>query len=115
MKKRVRCLYVMPLANNDKALQLDLQEALCGTFAWKQGWRIVKESYASLSFDDETTPNIFKQLVDICCTAPLSRFDVLLFAAQPCVDIPEEYVEQVIDWLRTNQVEAWSVVEGKLT
>ena len=47
MKKRVRCLYVMPLADNDKALQLDLQEALCRTFARKEGWRVRNESYAS--------------------------------------------------------------------
>jgi len=115
MKKRVRCLYVMPLADNDKALQLDLQEALCRTFAWKEGWIVSNESYASLFFDDEITPNIFTQLVDICCTAPMSKFDVLLIASRSCLGIPEAYIEQVTNWLHQNNVETWSVAEGKLT
>ena len=115
MKKRVRCLYVMPLADNDKALQLDLQEALCRTFARKDGWIVSNESYASLFFDDEITPNIFTQLVDICCTAPMSKFDVLLIASRSCLGIPEAYIEQVTNWLHQNNVETWSVAEGKLT
>lgn len=112
--KRVRCLYVKPLANNDETTSLDLQEALCHTFARKQGWSIFNESYASLFFDDEVTPNIFQQLIDICCTAALSEFDVLLIASQQCLGIPEEYIKQAVRWLYKNNVEVWSVREGKL-
>jgi len=112
--KRVRCLYVKPDVNNKKTASLDLQEALCSTFASKQGWSICKESYASLFFDDEVTPNLYQQLIDICCTAVLSEFDVLLIASQQCLSIPEEYIKQVVEWLHENNVEVWSVCEGKL-
>ncbi|MGM9603175.1 MAG: hypothetical protein ACI3W5_16510 [Faecousia sp.] len=114
MKKTVRCLYVKPFANNDETAPLELQGALCRSFADKQGWTICNESKASLFFDDEITPNIFKQLIDICCTAPVSKFDVLLIESRSCLDIPEEYVEQVMNWLHQNNVETWSVKEGKL-
>lgn len=112
--KRVRCLYVNPAVNNKETASLDLQEALCCTFASKKGWCICKESYASLFFDDEATPNLYQQLIDICCTAALSEFDVLLIASQQYLSIPEEYVKQVVGWLRENNVEVWSVSEGKL-
>lgn len=112
--KRVRCLYVTPLTGSTEFASLDLQEALCHTFARTQGWSIFNESYASLLFDDEVTPNLFQQLIDICCTAALSKFDVLLIASQQCLDIPEEYIKQVVSWLHENNVEVWSVCEGKL-
>ncbi len=112
--KRVRCLYVKPAVNNKETASLDLQEALCSTFASKQGWGICKESYASLFFDDEATPNLYQQLIDICCTAALSGFDVLLIASQQCLSIPEEYIKHVVEWLHENNVEVWSVREGKL-
>ena len=112
--KRVRCLYVKPVVNNKETASLDLQEALCSAFASTQGWSICKESYASLFFDDEVTPNLYQQLIDICCTAVLSEFDVLLIASQQCLSIPEEYIKQVVGWLRENNVEVWSVSEGKL-
>ena len=115
IKKTVRCLYVKQLEDSNKMQQLDLQEVLCRAFARKQEWGVGGESYASLSFDDEITPNIFKQLIDICCTAPMSKFDVLLIASRPCLGIPEAYIEQVTNWLHQNHVETWSVVEGKLT
>lgn len=114
MKKRVCCLYVVPLEDDDKAPQLDLQETICRAFARKQEWGVSSESYASLFFGDEITPNIFKQLIDICCTAPMSKFDVLLIACRSCLGVPEAYIEQVIDWLHQNNVETWSVAEGKL-
>jgi len=94
--KRVRCLYVKPAVNNKESASLDLQEALCSTFASKQGWSICKESYAFLFFDDEVTPNLYQQLIDICCTAVLSEFDVLLIASQQCLSIPDEYFKQVV-------------------
>ena len=112
--KRVRCLYVKPDVNNKKTASLDLQEALCSAFASTQGWSICKESYASLFFDDEVTPNLYQQLIDICCTAALSEFDVLLISSQQCLSIPEEYIKQVAEWLHANNVEVWSVREGKL-
>lgn len=115
IKKMVRCLYVKQPENGDKLPQPDLQEVLCRAFARRQKWEVSSESYASLSFDDEITPNIFTQLVDICCTAPMSKFDVLLIASRPCLGIPEAYIEQVTNWLHQNHVETWSVVEGKLT
>lgn len=111
---RVRCLFINPLGCEKEIASLDLQEALCRTFASKQGWSICKESYASLFFDDEATPNLYQQLIDICCTAVLSEFDVLLIASQQCLSIPEEYIKQVVGWLRENNVEVWSVSEGKL-
>ena len=94
--KRVRCLYVKPAVNNKESASLDLQEALCSGFASTQGWSICKESYASLFFDDEVTPNLFQQLIDICCTAVLSEFDALLIASQQYLSIPEEYIKQVV-------------------
>ena len=112
--KRVRCLYVKPDVSNKETASLDLQEALCSSFASKQGWSICKESYASLFFDDEATPNLYQQLIDICCTAVLSEFDVLLIASQQCLSIPDEYFKQVVGQLRENNVEVWSVSEGKL-
>ena len=114
MKKNVRCLYVKPLVDNDEVIHLETQEALCRSFASKQGWTLSNESYASLFLGDEITPNIFKQLIDICCTAPTSKFDVLLIASRSCLDIPEAYIEQVINWLYKNNVETWSVREGRL-
>ena len=112
--KRVRCLYVKPVVNNKETASLDSQEALCSSFASKQGWSICKESYASLFFDDKATPNLYQQLIDICCTAVLSEFDALLIASQQYLSIPEEYINQVVDWLHENNVEVWSVCEGKL-
>ena len=112
--KRVRCLYVKPAVNNKETASLDSQEALCSAFASTQGWSICKESYASLFFDDEVTPNLYQQLIDICCTAVLSEFDVLLIASQQYLSIPEEYIKQVVEWLHENNVEVWSVSEGKL-
>ena len=112
--KRVRCLYVKPDVSNKETASLDSQEALCHTFARKQGWSISSESYGSLFFDDEATPNLFQQLIDICCTAVLSEFDVLLIASQQCLSIPDEYFKQVVEWLHENNVEVWSVREGKL-
>lgn len=112
--KRVRCLYVKPAVNNKETASLDLQEALCHIFARKQGWSISSERYGSLFFDGGVTPNLYQQLIDICCTAALSEFDVLLIASQQCLSIPEEYVKQVVGWLRENNVEVWSVSEGKL-
>lgn len=112
--KRVRCLYVKPAVSNKETASLDSQEALCHTFARKQGWSISSESYGSLFFDGEVTPNLHQQLIDICCTAALSEFDVLLIASQQCLSTPEEYVKQVVGWLRENNVEVWSVSEGKL-
>lgn len=112
--KRVRCLYVKPAVNNNETASLDLQEALCHTFARKQGWSISSESYGSLFFDGEVIQNLYQQLIDICCTAALSEFDVLLIASQQCLSIPEEYINQVVGWLHENNVEVWSVREGKL-
>ena len=112
--KLVRCLYVKPAVNNRETASLDLQEVLCHSLVRKQGWSISSESYGSLYFDDEATPNLFQQLIDICCTAALSDFDVLLIASQQCLSIPEEYFKQVVGWLRENNVEVWSVSEGKL-
>ena len=112
--KRVRCLYVKPDVSSKETASLDLQEALCSSFASKQGWSICKESYASLFFDGEVTPNLYQQLIDICCTAVLSEFDALLIASQQYLSIPEEYINQVVDWLHENNVEVWSVREGKL-
>ncbi len=112
--KRVRCLYVRPDVNSKETVSLDLQGALCHTFARKQGWSIINESFASPFFDDEGTPNLYQQLIDICCTAALSEFDVLLIASQQCLAIPEEYIKQVVRWLCENNVEVWSVCEGKL-
>ena len=112
--KRVRCLYVKPDVSSKETASLDLQEALCSSFASKQGWSICKESYASLFFDGEVTPNLYQQLIDICCTAVLSEFDVLLIASQQCLSIPEENIKQVVEWLHENNVEVWSVREGKL-
>lgn len=114
-EKSVQVLYIKPLANCDKTVSLDLQEALCHTFARDHGWHICNESYASLLFDDEITPNIYKQLIDICCTAAIPDCDVLLIASRQCLDIPEEYIAQVVRWLRENNVETWSVKEGKLS
>lgn len=112
--KRVRCLYVNPAVNNKETALLDSQEALCHTFARKQGWSISSESYGSLFFDSEVAPNLYQQLIDICCTAALSEFDMLLIASQQCLSIPEEYIKQVVEWLHENNVEVWSVSEGKL-
>ena len=105
----------MPLEDDDKTPQLDLQETICRAFARKQEWGVSCESYASLFWNDEITPNIFKQLIEICCTAPMSKFDVLLIASRSCLSIAEAYIEQVTDWLHQNNVETWSVAEGKLT
>lgn len=113
-RKRVRCLYVTPFTGSNEFASLNLQEALCHSFVSKQEWMIYKESYASFFFDDEVTPNLFQQLIDICCTAALSEFDVLLIASQQCLSIPEEYIKQVVEWLRENNVKVWSVREGKL-
>ena len=112
--KRVRCLYVKPAVSNKETASLDSQEALCHTFARKQGWSISSESYGSLFFDGEVTPNLYQQLIDICCTAVLSEFDALLIASQQYLSIPEEYIKQVVEWLHENNVEVWSVSEGKL-
>lgn len=112
--KRVRCLYVKPAVNSKETASLDSQEALCHTFARKQGWSLSSESYSSLFFDGEVTPNLYQQLIDICCTAVLSEFDVLLIASRQCLSIPEEYVKQVVEWLHENNVEVWSVYERKL-
>lgn len=112
--KRVRCLYVKPAVNNKETASLDSQEDLCHTFARKQGWSLSSESYSSLFFDGEVTPNLYQQLIDICCTAVLSEFDVLLIASQQCLSIPEENIKQVVEWLHENNVEVWSVREGKL-
>ena len=114
MKKRVRCLYIDPFKNSE-APRLDLQETICRTFARTQEWVVSNESYASLFLDDEITPNVFKQLIDICCTAPMSKFDMLLITSRSCLGIAEVYIEQVTDWLHQNNVEIWSVAEGKLT
>jgi len=112
--KRVRCLFVAPDENDDNAVSLILQETLCHAFAHKHGWTICKESYASLYFDDEITPNVYKQMNDICCRAVLSEFDVLLIASKSCLVVPEEYIDQMAQWLRENKVETWSVAEGRL-
>lgn len=112
--KHVHCLFVAPIENDDKAVSLDLQEALCHTFARKQEWMITKEGYASLYFDDEITPNVYKQMNDICYRAVLSEFDVLLIASKSCLGVPEEYTDQMVQWLRENKVETWSVAEGRL-
>ena len=113
--KNVRCLYVTPPAGSNDYASLDLQEALCHAFVYKQGWTVCKESFASLSFDDESAPSLSQQLIDVCCTAALSDFDVLLIASRQCRDMPEEYIRQVIEWLCENNVEIWSVCEGKLS
>ena len=113
--KNVRCLYVTPPAGSNDYASLDLQEALCHTFVYKQGWTVCKKSFAALSFDDESAPSLFQQLIDVCCTAALSDFNVLLIASRQCLDMPEEYIRQVIEWLCENNVEIWSVCEGKLS
>ena len=45
----------------------------------------------------------------------MSEFDILLVATRKFLDIPEEYVTQAINWVRENNVETWSVCEGKLS
>ena len=114
MSKRVRCLFIVPDEDWDEELLLDAQMRRCCAFSSDKQWEIVKESRASLYLNDEIQPNIFQQLIDICCTAPLKGYDILLITSRKCMDIPESYFEQVIDWLWKNKIEVWSVEEGKL-
>ena len=114
-EKRTRCLYVKPIKDSNQIATIDVQEALCHTFVSIQGWRVCQESYASLFWDDQITPNLIEQLNDICCNAAMPEFDVLLVATRKFLDIPEEYVTQAINWLRENNVETWIVCEGKLS
>ena len=114
MNKTARCLYIRHAIDGKEIVSLTRQWDCCQAFARRQGWTIVDEREASLMFDEKGIPNIFKELNDICCTAPMGKFNVLLIVSEKFIDIPEGYFEQVIDWLQINGVETWSVREGRL-
>ena len=115
LAKRVHCLFVVPDANQENAIGIDLQEALCHGFASKNHWEVIKESKASLFSNDEFQPYIYQKLIDICCRSVKKEYDILLIASKACLEIPNEYLKQAIDWLTEQGIEVWSVTDGKMS
>lgn len=117
---RVACLYRVSTTkqvdhDDENRVDIPVQRIACHNFCDRMGWAIVIEeiedgvSGFKVSANDRDKIQLLKQY------AEQDKFDVLLIASQQCIDMPEEYIRQVIEWLYENNVEVWSVCEGKLS
>lgn len=106
MKKRIALYRSQEAASS---ITVELQEKSCRDFANKKGWQIKNEYIAA----DGVSRTLDDPLVEIKKAIEAGEVDVILVYSYFCISGDHMELPLVIKWLLCNDVEIWSVVEGK--